>query len=496
MNSSKMLKILFVTPEAVPFVKTGGVADVSGSLPLKLQELGHQVRIIIPKYALVDERRHKIHEVVRLKEEYEEVKGKKIMFSFRSSFLVATKTRVQIYFLDNKDYFANRKGIYTDPKNGKPYSDNDERFILLTKSVFSLILKLGWIPDIIHCNDWQSALIPIYLKTVYKDVPELQNIKTLLTIHNFENQGIFPLDTFDKMELPKELKSEKGLLFDGKINFLKGGLNYTDLINTVSDNYVKELCSDAEVSFGLKNILCKRREDFSGILNGIDTAVWNPEKDKRIPKKYSIKNFEDKQINKKALCERFNFNFDENVPIISIVSRLTESKGIDFLMKGFKELLKVKANFILLGDGEIRYKKFFEEKAKKSNNKFACQIGFDENLAHLVKAGSDMILIPSKYEPCGLNQMYGLMYGTIPIVRKTGGLADTIKNFDEKNFSGNGFVYEKFTMPDMIKTINRAINLFSKRAIWEKLAKTGMKSNFSWANSTHQYVDIYRKLVG
>ncbi|MBN2570868.1 MAG: glycogen synthase GlgA [Ignavibacteriales bacterium] len=496
MNSSKMLKILFVTPEAVPFIKTGGVADVSGSLPLKLQELGHQVRIVIPKYALIDERRHKIHEVVRLKEEYEEVNRKKVMFSFRSSFLVATKTRVQIYFLDNQDYFANRKGIYTDPKNGKPYLDNDERFILLTKSVFALILKLGWVPDIIHCNDWQSALIPIYLKSVYKDVPELKNIKTLLTIHNFENQGVFPAETFAKTELPKELKTDKGLSFDGKINFLKGGLLYSDLVNTVSGNYVNELCSDPDVSFGLKNVLCKRRDDFYGILNGIDTVVWNPEKDKRIPKKYSVKNFEDKRINKKALCEKFNFQYDENIPIISIISRLTESKGIDFLMKDFNELLKLKANFILLGDGELKYKKFFEEKTKKSNHKFACQIGFDENLAHLVQAGSDMILIPSKYEPCGLNQMYGLMYGTIPIVRKTGGLADTIKNFDEKDFSGNGFVYEKFSISDMIKTINRAITLYSDRTLWEKLAKSGMKSNFSWTNSTGLYLDLYRKLVG
>lgn len=496
MTSSKSLKILFVTPEAVPFIKTGGVADVSGTLPLKLQDQGHQVRTIIPKYALIDERRHKIHEVVRLNEEYENVNGKKIKFSFRSSFLVATKTRVQIYFLDNQNYFANRKGIYTEPKTGKPYIDNDERFILLAKSVFNLILKLGWIPDIIHCNDWQTSLIPIYLKTLYKNVTELKDIKTILTIHNFENQGTFSPETFDKMELPKELKSDKALLLDGKINFLKGGLLYADIINTVSENYKNETCTEDEISYGLKNVLCKRKNDYYGILNGIDTLVWNPEKDKRIPKRYSIKNFEDKKVNKKALCERLHFQYDENTPIISIISRLTESKGIDFLMKDFNELLKIKANFVLLGDGETKYKKFFEEKAKKSNHKFACQIGFDENLAHLVQAGSDMILIPSKYEPCGLNQMYGLMYGTIPIVRKTGGLADTVTDFDENNFTGNGFVYEKFNFVDMLKAINRAIGIYADKVVWEKLAKAGMKSDFSWTNSTHKYIEIYRKLVG
>ncbi|MDZ7763441.1 MAG: glycogen/starch synthase [Melioribacteraceae bacterium] len=329
MPSSKKLKILFVTSEVVPFIKTGGLADVSSALPQQLQELGHQVRIVVPKYGAIDERKYKIHEVVRLKDLTTQIGEKEVVFSLRSSFLVGAKTRVQIYFLDNDEYFGNRPSLYSDPLTGKDFEDNDERFILLAKSVFELISKLGWIPDIIHCNDWQCGLNPAYQKTIYKDDEALKDVKTLFTIHNLSYQGVFPKSTFKKTGLPDELNNTKGVIHANKVNFMKTGLTFTDHINTVSNTYSKEICKDKEIGSGLHTVLCKRQKDIAGIINGIDTNVWNPEKDKHIAKKYSIKKLEDKEENKKTLAEKFGFEYKPGVPVIGMVSRLTDSKGYE-----------------------------------------------------------------------------------------------------------------------------------------------------------------------
>jgi starch synthase len=496
MPSSKKYKILFITSEVVPFIKTGGLADVSSALSQKLQEQGHQVRIVVPKYGAIDERRFKIHEVVRLKDLTTKIGDKEVVFSIRSSFLVGPKARVQIYFLDNEDYFGSRHNLYTDPVSGKDYKDNDERFILLAKAVFELVNKLGWVPDIIHCNDWQGGLIPAYLKTFYKDDPLLNSVKTIFTIHNLAYQGEFPKSIFNKTGLPDELNTEKGIARDGKINFMKSGLLFADLINTVSPTYAKEICTDKEFSAGLKEVLVKRKKDIYGIINGIDDILWNPEKDKKIPKRYSTKNLNDKIENKKALSEKFGFEFKENTPVIGMISRLYDSKGFDLIQKVFNELMKLDAYFVLLGTGDKKYHKFFQSAYSKNSNKFACYIGFDDELAHLIEAGADMFLMPSKYEPCGLNQMYSLVYGTVPIVRETGGLADTVQRFNEKDSSGNGFVFKKYDEKEMLKEVKRAIKVYKKdRKAWTKIMKAGMKSNFTWLNSSKNYIDIYKKII-
>ena len=269
----KKLKILFVTSEVVPFVKTGGLADVSSALPQKLLELGHEVRIVLPKYGAIDERKFKIHEVVRLKDLTTHIGEKEVTFSLRSSFLVGSKARVQIYFLDNREYFSSRHSLYTDQHTNRDFKDNDERFILLSKSVFELVNKLGWVPDIIHCNDWQTSLIPIFQKILYKDDESFKGIKTLLTVHNINSQGIFPKSAFKKTGLPDELADNNSVILDGKFNMLHCGLNYADAISTVSETYAKELCSIPEASAGLKNDLSKRKKDFYGIVNGIDPLV-------------------------------------------------------------------------------------------------------------------------------------------------------------------------------------------------------------------------------
>ena len=496
MAVAKKYKILFVTSEVVPFVKTGGLADVSSSLPQKLQELGHHVRIVVPKYGAIDERRFKIHEVVRLKDLTTQIGKKEITYSLRSSFLVGPKARVQIYFLNNDEYFGKRRSLYGDPITGKDYADNDERFILLAKSVFELISKLGWIPDIIHANDWQGGMIPIFLKELYNQQPEFKNIKTVFTIHNLGLKGEFPKSTFAKTGLPEKYNSEKGILHNGKVSFLKTGIQFADAVTTVSKTYAKEICKIKELSNGLLNVLKLRKNDLHGIVNGIDMNVWNPEKDKQIAKKYSVKTLDAKKENKKVLLEKFGLQYNENIPVIGMISKLNDNKGFDLVQKSFKDMMKLDAQFILLGTGEKKYHNFFDKALSKYSEKFACYLGFDDRLAHLIEAGSDMFLMPSKYEPCGLNQMYSLVYGTIPIVRETGGLADTVIPFNTKNFSGNGFVFKKYEPSDLLKELSKAIRLYqTDKKLWQKLMKTGMKSNFTWLNSSKVYVSLYKKLV-
>jgi len=495
MAQVKSLKILFVTSEVVPFIKTGGLADVSSALPQKLQELGHQVRIVVPKYGSIDERKYKIHEVVRLKDLTTTIGKKEVIYSLRSSFLVGSKARVQIYFLDNEEYFGSRNSLYIDPLKGTEYKDNDERFILLSKSVFELIEKLGWVPDVIHLNDWQTALVPVFQKTIYKDNEVFQNIKTLLTIHNIRQQGIFPKNNFEKTGLPEEFNNNNFALFNDKLNFLRTGLKFADNISTVSETYSNEICNIPEISSGLIEEINARKNDLFGIINGIDTLIWNPEKDKKIAKKFSADNLKNKMKNKEELADKFDLKFNPEIPIIGMISRLEDIKGFDLLKQTFKQIMDLDVQLVLLGTGDKKYHKFFEDAEIKYAHKFACYLGFDDVLAHLIEAGSDMFLMPSKYEPCGLNQMYSLVYGTIPIVRKTGGLADTVENYELNGKKGNGFVFENYETKDLLETIEKAISLFRDKKAWEKLMKNGMKINFSWLNSAKNYVSLYKKIV-
>ncbi len=493
--SVKKLKILFVTSEVVPFMKTGGLADVSAALPQMLAEMGHEVRIVVPKYGAVDTRKFKIHEVVRLKDLTMKIGDKDVVFSLKSCFLPGQKIRVQIYFLDNQDYFGSRNSLYVNPVTGLDYPDNDERFILLTHAVFELISKLGWIPDIIHGNDWQCGLIPAYLKTIYKDNEAFSKFKTLFTIHNLAYQGEFPKSSFVKTGLPEELNSEKGIQIYDKVNFMKSGLLYADVINTVSETYSNEIRSDDELGAGLRQVLAKRKNDLYGIINGIDEKVWNPEKDKLLPKKYSLKNFEGKVENKKELAEKFGFNFDENIPIIGVISRLYEAKGYDLISEAFPELMKLNIQMIILGTGDKKYHNFFDKMSKKYPSKFACYLGFNDDLAHLIEGGSDIFLMPSRYEPCGLNQMYSLVYGTVPVVRETGGLADTVVRFNEKTGEGNGFVFKQYEASALIKELKRALKFYEDKKIWMKIIRNGMKCDFSWNASAKKYIELYRKIL-
>ncbi len=496
MASPKRLKILFVTPELFPFIKTGGLADVSAALPQMLMEMGHEVRVIVPKHGAIDSRKYKIHDVVRLKDIALKIGDKEVAFSVRSSFLPSPKVRVQIYFLDNPEYFGSRKSLYVDPVTGIEYKDNDERFILLSRAVFELILKLGWIPDIIHCNDWQTALAPAYLKTIYKDEPQFGHFKILFTIHNLSIQGVFPKTTFAKTGLPPELCSEDhGVLHNGKVNFMKSALLYADCINTVSPTYAKEIVKEKELSGGLNADLEKRKKVIFGVLNGIDTDEWNPEKDKYINQKYSIKNIAEKVENKKALLDRFSLKYNENIPTIGLISRLYDSKGIDLLTEIMPKLLAQNVQVILLGTGDKKYHTAIEKFGHKYQDRFGYYLGFSDELAHWIEAGADMFLMPSKFEPCGLNQMYSQVYGTVPIVRETGGLSDTVTKFNEKTGEGTGFIFKEYTADALLKEINKALKLYGDKKQWNKIVKNGMKSDFSWQSSAKAYIELYKKVL-
>lgn len=489
---AKPLNILYCTSEVTPYSKTGGLADVSNSLPQDLNVDGNAVRIITPKYGPMNERQLKVYEIKRLTNIEVEIGNKTTLCNIKSSFIVTPKGKTQVFLIENDEYFGT-ESPYTDPKTKKDYANNDERFIFFNKAVVQVLNLLGWKPDIIHCNDWQTGLIPAYLKTIYSKDPLLNSVKTVFTIHNIAFQGLFPHESFLKTGLPHNIYHEEGLEYHKQMSFLKAGIMFADKVTTVSEKYAEEISTTHEYGMGFEGILKKRKKDLLGVLNGVDYSVWNPEKDRAIPFRFSSKELPLKRENKKSLCKHFKLEYAPEIPIIGIISRLTDQKGLDLIEKAMKHLIKENMFFILLGTGEKKYEKFFEGLRKKFPSKVGVHIGFDENLAHLIEAGSDIYLMPSRFEPCGLNQMYSLRYGTIPVVRKTGGLADTIIEY--KNGKGNGFVFEKYDAGEMLKAIKRALKLYTKREEWIQLTRDAMGYDYSWGVSARKYIELYKSLL-
>ncbi|MBM2841250.1 MAG: glycogen/starch synthase, ADP-glucose type [Bacteroidetes bacterium] len=491
---ARPLNVLLLSSEVEPFAKTGGLADVSSALPKSIKSLDHEVRIMMPRYGSINERTSKLHDMIRLKDIPVPLGNKQILTSVKSSFLANSHSKVQVYFLDNPSLFG-RSGLYVHPETQKDYDDNDIRFIFFARGALEVLKRLGWQPDIIHCNDWPTGLVPVYLKTIYKNDPFYKDTKTVFTIHNMAYQGVFPKSSFVNTGLPEKVLGDHGIVSNGKINLLKAGLIFSDAITTVSERYAKEIQSSEEYGCGLQDSVKKRKNDLTGILNGIDYAVWNPSTDEAIPHKYSLKTLDLKLDNKKALLQQIGLPFCDTVPLIGMISRLAEQKGIDIIMDTFDEMMKLPVQLVVLGIGEKRYQDFFEKAQKKYRDRVAAQMVFDENLAHLIEAGSDMFLMASKYEPCGLNQMYSLKYGTVPIVRATGGLDDTVEDFDPSTGSGTGFKFTNYTGEDVLKAVKRAVETFADQTAWRKLIKNGMSKDFSWESSAKKYVHLYRSLA-
>ena len=458
------MKIVICASEVVPFAKTGGLADVTGALPKALEQEGHEVIIVMPLYKVVDIAKFGLK---KIKDD---------------CFIAKTGKNIKVYFIKNDAYF-NRDGLYGD-KNGD-HKDNLSRFAYYCSRALTLLKEINLKPDIIHCHDWQASLIPVYLKTVYSDDSFYKDTRAVLTIHNIGYQGLFPKDEFPETGLDWNFFSVEGLEFYGQVNILKGGLVFADIINTVSPTYAKEI-QTKEFGFGLDGLLEERSDSLFGILNGLDYDIWNPETDKFIQKKFSSKNLAGKAKDKDDLRALCKLPLKKDVPLFGIVSRLAEQKGFDILAQGINKICKMDIQMVILGTGELKYHEILEEAAAKYPKVISLNLKFDDSLAHKIYAGSDIFLMPSRYEPCGLGQLISLRYGTIPLVFKTGGLADTVN-------SSNGFIFDDYSQEELIKTIKKSITVFKNKAKWEALALKAMQCDFSWEASAKRYIDLYEK---
>ena len=457
------MRVLFCSSEVVPFAKTGGLADVSGALPVALEKQGCQIKVALPKYRSVKNQ------------------GK----------IAKMSEAIDVYLVENDKYF-DREGLYGTSEGD--YSDNLERFAFFCKQILLLLKETNFCPEIIHCNDWQTALIPAYLKTIFKDDPFFSQAKTIFTIHNLAYQGAFSKDKFVQTGLDWQLFNIHGLEFYGKVNLLKGGLTFSRFITSVSPTYAQEIQS-REFGCGLDGVLRERKRDLLGIINGLDYRIWNPASDDQIFQRYGAKNLDDKYVNKVKLQQELGLPVDRDIPVLGIVSRLSEQKGIELIISALDEMAKLDLQFILLGTGEAEYHHLLEKTKQRGYKNISINLRFDPVLAHKIYAGSDMFLMPSYYEPCGLGQMISLKFGTIPIVRKTGGLADTIADYNPQRQTGNGFVFEKYRSDQMLKAIKRAIALFKNREKWYNLMLRAMDCDFSWDTSAKKYIELYKRAL-
>jgi starch synthase len=475
------LRVLLCTSEAVPFAKTGGLADVAGSLPPALAKLGHDVRLALPKYAAIDTDKIESQPVGGSSDI--ELGGRAVEVRFEVSDAI---DGVPTYLVDCPVFFA-REGLYGHP-------DDAERFALFCRAVLRFVEEDGWQPDVIHCNDWQTALIPVLLKTMYAKHSALSRIGTLHTIHNLAYQGLFDAPVMGAVGLDQSLFSLRGLEFYGKVNFLKGGLVFADLLNTVSKKYAEEI-QKKEFGERLEGLLTERRQDLYGILNGIDYEVWDPSTDRLLEANYDSDGLDGKAASKSALQRECRLPERPDVPLIGLVSRLAAQKGLDLLAEALPHLLRWDVQFVLLGTGEQYYHDLLSRLAADYSSKMAAVLEFDNRLAHRIYAGSDMFLMPSRYEPCGLGQMISLRYGAIPIVRSTGGLADTIEEYHPDTGAGNGFVFEDYTSVSLLGAIGRAALAYQEGRSWSRLVQNAMSADFSWERSAAKYAELYQKAV-
>jgi starch synthase len=491
------MKIAFVSSEVVPFAKTGGLADVAGALPKSLTELGCEVKVFMPKYYSIDEIKHELHYCWDIGEMPIRVNG-----HVRSVHLHQAKlpdvnspsgdSNIEINFIDCPHYF-HRGHLYTnDP-------DEDERFILFCKGVIEALQHLKWIPDVIHCNDWQTGLIPLFIKDNYNWDKMFSKTATVFTIHNIAYQGRFPHQAMFKAELSGDLFYPGGPVeFENNVCFMKAGLSFADIITTVSKTYASEILTP-EYGAGMDSTLRQRKNDLYGIINGIDVTAWDPLHDKLIPFNYSSEDLSGKLADKKYLLEHLNMVFDEEVPVIGIISRMASQKGFDIFADAVNDLMQLKAQWVILGNGEEVYENFFRSLAAALPHKVVTYIGFNNELSHLIEAGADIFVMPSHYEPCGLNQMYSLRYGTVPVVRKTGGLADSVQDWHEYQSygmdTGTGFSFNDYSSYALYSSVKRAVDLFDDKDTWHKIQKNGMGKDFSWESSASQYVALYRKAI-
>ncbi|MBC7093187.1 glycogen synthase GlgA [Candidatus Bipolaricaulota bacterium] len=472
------MRVMFVAAEVAPFAKVGGLADVAAALPRALAELGVEAAVVAPKYRVVAER-GKLSRAARFTVP---VAGEeKPCTAYRGTL---PKSKVPVYFLGHDPYF-DRPGIYGE--KGGEYPDSLARFTFLSRGALALAEALAWRPDVIHANDWHTALVPVYLR-LGETGPRA---KTVLTIHNLAYQGWFPADQASAIGLDAE--SIRLLAIGNQVNLLKGGIQAADLLTTVSPSYAVEILERGE---GLEAVLRARKDDLVGVLNGVDYTVWNPARDPYLWAAYSADDPAGKTENKRRLRAELGL-VDDGSPLVGMISRLAEQKGFDLVAQAFDRMMALGIQFVVLGTGDPRYEAFLQEAVDRYPGRAKALIAFSEEWAHRIEAAADIFLMPSRFEPCGLNQMYSLRYGAVPVVRATGGLKDTVHECDPVRDTGNGFTFTDYTADAMLEALGRAVHLFRRDpAAWRRLVQRGMREDHSWTRSAQVYLTLYERLLG
>jgi len=482
------MRVLFCASEVAPFAKTGGLADVAGSLPESLFKLGCDVRIFMPLYRSVFKKRPALDPVAQ---------GIIVPIGVHDYHIhlwkSSTESGIPIYFLE-KDEFFDRSYLYRSPTRGD-YQDNAERFIALSQAVRPLCDAIGWHPSIFHLHDWETGLVAAYFRTNWRYDPKLGRSGTVFTVHNIAYQGVFPAGYFSLTNLPPGAWSLHGIEFWGQCNFMKAGLAYSDFITTVSPRYAEEITTK-QFGFGLEGILKERKGSLRGILNGIDTNTWDPQTDQFLPRNFSAEALAGKNACKEVLCKRMRVVENRcDLPLLAMIGRLAAQKGFDLFEQILPDLMKLPVNLVILGTGDAAIEKNIHNMERLYSNGLKLFSRYDEELAHLIEAGADIFLMPSRYEPCGLNQMYSLRYGTIPVVHATGGLDNSVTDVLLHPDSGTGFKFYNYEPAAFLEAIKSALDLIKNPIEWAQIQKRAMAQDFSWDRSARQYIEVYEQVL-
>ena len=483
------LNILITASEAVPFAKEGGLADVVGALPKFLKARGHDVRVVMPRYYKVDRQKFQLRELPGALVVPMGVIGEMYCGVLEGKI---PGTDVTVYFLEHEDYYG-RDTLYE--KDNRGYLDNDNRFIFLSRASLELCKMIRFTPDVVHAHDWHTAAVPLLMNTLYRDDQHLQQAASLLTIHNMQHQGSFYEGAMDVLGIGWEHFTFLGLEMENQVNLLKGGIYHATLLNTVSEGYAREI-QTPEFGWGLEGVVRERSNALSGILNGVDYDEWNPESDPHLAANYGAGDLGGKSLCKRELQRALRLPEREDVPLVGMVSRLVKQKGIDTLAEALPRLLELDIQLVLLGAGEPWAHFYFGAMAAAHPERFACRIGYDNRLAHQIEGGCDFFLMPSAFEPCGLNQMYSMRYGTIPIVRATGGLDDSVENFDAEKGTGTGFKFWDLNAGALFDTVGWAVHTwYSNPEMIQTLRRNTMAKRFTWDEAAAKYERLYREAV-
>lgn len=481
-----------LSAEAVPFVKVGGLGDVIGALSRAAADLGCSVAVFLPRYAdlhLPEDCELEMVAKIDVPVDGEDQPG--LIYRLRNP---AHPPHYHHFFIGNETYFG-RPGVYNDPATGEPFQDNAARFAFFSRACLEAMKATAYVPDVIHVNDHQTALVPAYLRTLYAEDAFFQMTANILSIHNLGYQGVYPPETMRIAGFPERFFYPLSPFeFWGKMNFLKSGIQFADRLTTVSERYAEEIQSGDEFGFGLQGVLNARRADLTGILNGIDVNIWNPRTDRAIASRFDAESLDRKGVCKAALLEELGLSTKPEQPLIGMISRLVDQKGFDLMEEAAARLLELPVRWAVLGSGDARYESFLRATAERNPDRFAFRSGYDDPLAHRIEAGADFFLMPSRYEPSGLNQMMSMRYGTVPVVRETGGLADTVTPFGPgERAAGTGILFGPYTVEALLGAVGEAIRLYSDPVSLLRARRNGMAQDFSWANAARKYVQLYRQ---